>query len=111
VKLIERILSAINQNRVEYWGHRPGNLPRAAFDETFTKNPTFDAKKMEERVSGDGVHGLDGDDYVFSGKVTVKGFDNVGHFYLKFFFWKKRDAKENQGIEVQSFKPWREFDV
>lgn len=105
--LLERIKCAIAQHRVEYWIDKanPPNLERAEFDEFIALDPNFAALKMVWRKSGDGVHGLDGEDYVYHGDVTVGGFGvEAVTYYVKFFFWRKGDPHIDQGVEVQSFR-------
>ena len=105
VKLLERITKAIAAGKVEFWQNRPENLSRAEFEEVFSREPDLSKLKMDDRQSGGGVHGIDGEDYVYKGTITVSRFGQAKTFYLKFFFWKKDDPRGEQGIEVQSFKP------
>lgn len=105
MNLLERIKNAIAQNRVEYWEDRsnPPNLDRSDFDAFLAHNPVL-ALKRAWRHSGDGVHGLEGEDYVYHGDVTITAFGKTEIFYLKFFFWKKGDEHIDQGLEVQTFR-------
>lgn len=94
---------------MEYWDDpikRPENLSRSEFDEFILRNPVLDME-WDDRTSGDGEHGLDGEDNVYKGSATVRGFGGVEKkMYLKFYFWKKGDPRAEQGITVQSFKPY-----
>ena len=110
MRLIDRIRSAIAAKKVEYWDTRPENLPRAAFDEAFQRDHELTDIQRKERESGDGTYGLTGEDHVYSGKLKVGAFGKVKIFYFKLFFCKKTDSVGQQGIEVQSFKPWRDKD-
>ena len=105
MKLLERVKKAIAVGKVEFWETRPENLSRSEFDEVFSGDPDLSRLKIDYRQSGDGVHGIDGEDNVYKGTITVSRFGQVKTFYLKFFFWKKADLRGEQGIEVQSFKP------
>jgi hypothetical protein len=89
MRLIERIKNAIAAGKVEYWGERPENLPRADLDEAFQRNPELTEFQRKERESGDGTYGLTGEDYVYSGKVIAKAFGKIKNFYMKFFFLEK----------------------
>lgn len=108
MRLIERIKRAIASGKVEYWETRPENLPRSDFDEAMQRSDDLVNVQRKERKSGDGTYGLTGEDHVYSGMLQVAAFGKVKAFYLKFFFWKKIDPVGQQGIEVQSFKTWRE---
>jgi hypothetical protein len=103
LKLLERIKNAIATGKVDYWGSRPENLSRSDFDAFVGNNPTFRVM-LDDRQSGDGDHGLDGEDYVYKGIATVTRFGKTRKFYVKFYFWKKGESHEEQGITVQSFK-------
>ena len=99
-RLLDRIRNAIALGKVEYWGHRPANLKRSTFDLAMlvmADSLTSVVKKL--RQSKNGKHGLDGEDYVYSGKVTLKG-PKTRELYFKLFFWKEDDPEAEQGIEV-----------
>jgi hypothetical protein len=105
MRLLERIKRAFAAGKVEYWEARPQNLSRAELDAAFDRDPDLSKLQRKLRESGDGVHGLDGEDHVYAGNVTVSAMGKAKSFYLKLFFWKKNDPVGEQGIEVQSFKP------
>ncbi len=104
MRLLERVKNAISLGKVEFWSNRPENLSRSDFDAFINNTPDFSQLKMDARESSGGAHGFDGEDHVFKGVAAVRRFGRTEEFYLKFFFWKKNDPKESQGIEVQSFK-------
>jgi len=106
MKLLERIRNAIASGKVKYWENRPQHLTRADFDEVFSGTPDLSKLQMAPRESIGGEHGLDGEDSVYKGAISIAGFGGTRILYLKFFFWKKGDPHGEQGIEVQSFKLW-----
>jgi hypothetical protein len=69
-------------------------------------NPKLSNQKKEPRISNEGVHGHDGEDSVYSAKLTLQNFNKVREFYIKCFFWTKADKQSEQGVEIQSFKEW-----
>ena len=111
MRLLERIKRAIAAGKVEYWEGRPQNLSRAELDAAFDREPDLSKLQRKVRESGDGTHGLDGEDHVYAGNITVSAMGKAKPFYLKFFFWKKDDSIGEQCVEVQSFKPSEQGDV
>lgn len=109
MRLLEALKNAIAENKVEYWEKRQQkpNLSRAEFD-TAIKSGSLSCIKTSPRKSGDGVHGLDGEDCIYSAKITISRFNKTSEFYLKFFFWEKGESRIDQGVEVQSFRVWEE---
>ena len=73
---------------------------------SFSGTPDLSKLQMAPRESIGGEHGLDGEDSVYKGAISIAGFGGTRILYLKFFFWKKGDPHGEQGIEVQSFKLW-----
>jgi len=69
-------------------------------------SPKLSNQKKSPRESNDGIHGLDGDNEVYEAKLTIQQFGRVREFYIKWFFWTKRDRQEEKGVEIQSFKRW-----
>lgn len=111
MNLKERILNAIKNDRVIYWEKRPKNLGRSVFDAAFANNPSLLQQSKQPRLSNGGEHGHDGEESVYICKVIISGLGKSVTYYLKFFFWPKGSKHEEQGIEVQSFKPWSDSDV
>lgn len=104
--LLERIKRAFANEKVEYWEARPENFSRAELERVIDSSPVLSDQRKEPRVSNNGVHGLDGEDDVYSAKLTVSSYGVTVMFYVKCFFWTKNDKQPDQGIEVQSFKAW-----
>jgi hypothetical protein len=106
--LIERIKNSIKLRKVEYWSDPgKGNYARSEFDAAIANSPSLSEIKKSPRDSNKRKHGHDGENDVYEAKLTSKGFGMTKEFYLKWFFWKKGDEHDEQGIEVQSFKAWR----
>ncbi|MBC7533447.1 MAG: hypothetical protein H7318_17895 [Oligoflexus sp.] len=104
MKHLDRIKRAIAANKVEYWvdrGKTP-NLERNDFEVFIKYAPVLNLRRSH-RTSLDGVHGQDGEKFVYQGDITITRFARTSTFYLKYFYWKDGDPIGEQGIEVQSF--------